>query len=71
MDAVITEGTYGDRKHPDREEELEKFEHIIIDAVREGKDIVLPIISLDRPVFCMWEIVMRLFEGKSRLGKEA
>jgi Cft2 family RNA processing exonuclease len=70
-DAVITEGTYGGTNHPDREKELDKFDRIIVDAIRSGKDIVMPIISLDRPIFGMWEIVTRLFEKGSAIGKEA
>lgn len=70
-DAVITEGTYGGTNHPDREKELDKFDRIIVDAIQSGKDIVMPIISLDRPIFGMWEIVTRLFEKGSAIGKEA
>ena len=70
-DLVITEGTYGDRNHADREKELERFERILVDAIKKGDDIVIPIISLDRPIFAMWEIVTRLLEKKSKIGKEA
>ncbi len=71
VDLVIAEGTYGGANHPDREAELERFDRIIVDAIRAGKDIVIPIISLDRPIFGMWEIVTRLLEKKSKIGKEA
>lgn len=71
VDLIIGEGTYGGANHPDREAELERFDRILVDAIQAGKDIIIPIISLDRPIFGMWEIVTRLLEKKSKIGKEA
>lgn len=70
MDAVICEGTYGDRNHfgnhqnrfADREAALTEYDRILIEAIENGSDIVIPVISLDRPVFGAYEIVTRLFE---------
>lgn len=70
-DVVIIEGTYGGRNHSDREWELDKFDRLLIEAIKEGADVVIPIISLDRPIFAMWEIVTRLIEKWSKRGKEA
>lgn len=50
---------------------MKDFEKVLIDAIQNKKDVIIPIISLDRPIYGMWEIVTRLFEGKSEAGKKA
>lgn len=61
-DALILESTYGDRIHTEREKELERLDAIILDAVERKEDIIIPCISLDRPVVVMYEIVTRLIK---------
>jgi Cft2 family RNA processing exonuclease len=61
-DALICEGTYGNRNHLDREAALTEYDRILIEAIESGADVVIPVISLDRPVFGAYEIVTRLFE---------
>lgn len=78
MDAVICEATYGDRNHfgknqnrfVDREAALAEYDRILIEAIQNGADVVIPVISLDRPVFGAYEIVTRLFERWSELWKK-
>lgn len=78
-DAVICEGTYGNRNHfdndqsrfVDREAALTEYDRILIEAIESGADVVIPVISLDRPVFGAYEIVTRLFERWSELWKKA
>lgn len=69
-DAVILESTYGDRIHTDREKELERLDAIILDAVGRGEDIIIPTISLDRPVIVMYEIVTRLIKTEKISAKD-
>lgn len=71
MDLIISEGTYGYILKHDYEKWMRQFEEVLIDAIRTKKDIVIPIISLDRPIYGMWEIVTRLFEKGSEAGKKA
>lgn len=61
-DALILESTYGDRIHTEREKELERLDAIILDAVERKEDIIIPTISLDRPIVVMYEIVTRLIK---------
>lgn len=61
-DALILESTYGDRIHTEREKELERLDAIILDAVGRWEDIIIPTISLDRPIIVMYEIVTRLIK---------
>ncbi len=71
MDFAVTEGTYGHTWRHDYETGMRDFESVLIDAIRNKKDVIIPVISLDRPLYGMWEIVTRLFEGKSEAWKEA
>ncbi len=59
-DVLVLESTYGDREHPEREKDLEKLDAIVLEAIKSKEDIIIPIISLDRPLVVMYEIVMRL-----------
>lgn len=59
---MILESTYGDRIHTQREKELERLDAIILDAVERKEDIIIPTISLDRPIVVMYEIVTRLIK---------
>ncbi len=34
-----------------------------MEAIKRGEDIIIPIISLDRPLIVFYEIVTRLFES--------
>jgi Cft2 family RNA processing exonuclease len=69
-DALIVESTYGDRIHTNRERELERLDSIILDAVARGEDIIIPTISLDRPVIVMYEIVTRLIKTGKLAAKD-
>lgn len=71
VDFVLTEGTYGHTLRHNYEEWMRDFENVLIDAITTKKDVIIPVISLDRPLYGMWEIVTRLFEGKSEAWKEA
>lgn len=59
-DVLVLEATYGDRVHGNREEELQRLDHIVSEAIEKWEDIILPTISLDRPMMVMFEIVRRL-----------
>jgi predicted metal-dependent RNase len=61
-DILVLEATYWWKIHRNRESALEKLDEIIISAVKKGEDIIFPIISLDRPLIVMYEIVMRLIK---------
>jgi hypothetical protein len=37
------------------------MDQMVLDAIKNGEDIIIPIISLDRPVIVFYEIVHRLF----------
>lgn len=71
MDCVISEGTYGYMWEHNYERWMKQFEEVLIDSIKNKRDIVIPVISLDRPLYGMWEIVTRLFEQGSEAGKEA
>ncbi len=71
MDCIISEGTYGHTWKHEYEAGMKDLEQVLIDAIRNNKDVIIPVISLDRPIYGMWEIVTRLFEGKSEAWKEA
>lgn len=61
-DFLILESTYGGREHNNREKELVKMDKIIINAIARNEDIIIPIISLDRPVIVAYEIITRLIK---------
>lgn len=67
-DVLILEATYGDRVHGNREEALQKLDRLVYDAIQKGEDIIFPIISLDRPMMVMFEIVTRLFKNDPNLA---
>lgn len=71
MDCIVSEGTYGYMWEHNYEQGMKQFEAILIESIRKKRDIVIPVISLDRPLYGMWEIVTRLFEKWSEAGKEA
>ncbi len=62
-DFLILESTYGGRTHKNRQEELSKMDTIVLEAIKKGEDIVIPIISLDRPVIVFFEIINRLINS--------
>lgn len=62
MDCIVSEGTYGYMWEHNYEQGMKQFEAILIESIRKKRDIVIPVISLDRPLYGMWEIVTRLFE---------
>jgi putative mRNA 3-end processing factor len=47
-DVVITEGTYGNREHPDREESEKKFVEAIIDVTESGGSVLVPSFAVGR-----------------------
>lgn len=48
VDCWTIESTYGDRSHPDREQEVGKLFQIVSDAAKKGKRIIIPSFALER-----------------------
>ena len=67
---LVLECTYGDRVHKNREEALQKLDRLVSDAIEKGEDIVFPIISLDKPMMVMYEIVTRLLNKNPKLAEK-
>lgn len=61
------ECTYGDREHQNRETALQELDRIVCSAIEKGEDIILPIISLDRPMVVMFELWRRLLRDNPKL----
>lgn len=57
-DVLLLESTYGDRNHRSLEETLEEFENIIIEASKNGGNILIPSFAVGRTQ----EIIFRLGE---------
>ncbi len=63
----MLESTYGDREHQNREKALQELDRIVCSAIEKGEDIILPIISLDRPMVVMFELWRRLLKNNPKL----
>lgn len=63
-DALIMESTYGRWVHPDRSESLRKFDAKISDALRNGIDVIVITLALERPIFVLYEILKCLENNK-------
>lgn len=48
VDTIITEGTYGDRDHPSRKEEEQRFFAAIRNALGKGGSVVIPAFAVGR-----------------------
>ena len=57
-DVVLMESTYGDRNHRSMDETLQEFEDIIVDASKNGGNILIPSFAVGRTQ----EIIFRLGE---------
>ncbi len=54
---VIMESTYGNRNHRDRKISLSELEDFILRSIREKRDIFIPILALERPVYVLYEFL--------------
>jgi putative mRNA 3-end processing factor len=48
IDILIVESTYGDRRHPDKEETEKIFLETITKAIKEGGSVLIPVFSVGR-----------------------
>ncbi len=48
IDVMITESTYGDREHPDREKEKDLFLKYIKDGIKTGGSVIIPVFGVGR-----------------------
>lgn len=60
VDIMITESTYGDRKHPDRKQTEERFISIIMEVLSKGGSVLLPSFAVGRAQ----ELLILLSESK-------
>jgi metallo-beta-lactamase family protein len=51
------ESTYGNRNHRDRKISLQELENFVLRSIQEKRDIFIPILALERPIYVLYELL--------------
>jgi metallo-beta-lactamase family protein len=66
VDWVVTESTYGDRQHPDRDTTRTRFRDIVERAVGDGGKVLIPAFSIGRTQEILFELNALVEAGRLR-----
>ena len=66
VDWIVTESTYGDRRHPDREESRRAFRDVVQRALDDGGKVLIPAFSIGRTQEILYELNAMVETGELR-----
>jgi metallo-beta-lactamase family protein len=61
---LFVESTYGDRKHPDRQKEINELLSVVAEATRRGQKIIIPSFALERTQEIVYLLSRAMYEKK-------
>jgi metallo-beta-lactamase family protein len=64
VDFVVTESTYGDRTHPQREAARQKFRDAILHAISDGGKVLIPAFAVGRTQEVLYDLNLLVEAGK-------
>lgn len=63
-DVLITESTYGDRRHPSREEQLAELRDVLRQQAARGGRVLIPAFSVGRTQNILWHLSQLIHSGE-------
>src|SRR5262249_55519751 len=64
VDFIVTESTYGDRNHPQREAARQKFRDTVLHAVSDGGKVLIPAFAIGRTQEVLYDLNLLVESGQ-------